>query len=32
VHFYGRPGGIIVTPDEIAKKITSLYFKKEYEF
>ena len=25
VHFYGRPGGIISTPDEIAKEIQNLY-------
>ncbi|MFC1883895.1 3-methyl-2-oxobutanoate dehydrogenase subunit VorB [Thermodesulfobacteriota bacterium] len=28
VHFYGRPGGIISTPDEIAKVIKSHYHRK----
>jgi 2-oxoglutarate ferredoxin oxidoreductase subunit alpha len=31
VHFYGRPGGIISTPDEIAKVITSLYYRQHLE-
>ncbi len=31
VHFYGRPGGIISTPDEIAKEITSLYHRQHLE-
>ena len=31
VHFYGRPGGIISTPDEIAKVITSLYYRRHLE-
>lgn len=31
VHFYGRPGGIIVTPDEIAKVINSLYHRQHLE-
>ncbi len=28
VHFYGRPGGIISTPDEIAKVINTLYHRQ----
>ena len=31
VHFYGRPGGFISTPDEIAKVITSLYYRQHLE-
>jgi 2-oxoglutarate ferredoxin oxidoreductase subunit alpha len=31
VHFYGRPGGVIPTPDEIAKTITNIYFKEGLE-
>jgi 2-oxoglutarate ferredoxin oxidoreductase subunit alpha len=31
VHFYGRPGGVISTPDEIAKIINNIYFKEELE-
>jgi len=31
VHFYGRPGGSISTPDEIAKAINSLYHRKHLE-
>jgi len=31
VHFYGRPGGIISTPDEIAKVINNIYFKEGLE-
>ncbi len=31
VHFYGRPGGIISTPDEIAKVISSLYYRQHLE-
>ncbi|RLF57266.1 MAG: 3-methyl-2-oxobutanoate dehydrogenase subunit beta [Thermoplasmata archaeon] len=31
VHFYGRPGGIISTPDEIAKVINSLYHRQRLE-
>lgn len=31
VHFYGRPGGIISTPDEIAKEINSLYHRQHLE-
>jgi len=31
VHFYGRPGGIISTPDEIAKVINSLYHRQHLE-
>lgn len=30
-HFYGRPGGIISTPDEIAKVINSLYHRQHLE-
>lgn len=25
IHFYGRPGGIISTPDEIAGQVRELY-------
>ncbi len=31
VHFYGRPGGIVSTPDEIAKVINSLYYRQHLE-
>jgi len=31
IHFYGRPGGIISTPDEIAKEINSLYHRRRLE-
>jgi 2-oxoglutarate/2-oxoacid ferredoxin oxidoreductase subunit alpha len=31
VHFYGRPGGTISTPDEIAKEINSLYHRRHLE-
>ena len=31
VHFYGRPGGIVSTPDEIAKVISSLYYRQHLE-
>ncbi|MBW1722533.1 MAG: 3-methyl-2-oxobutanoate dehydrogenase subunit VorB [Deltaproteobacteria bacterium] len=31
VHFYGRPGGIIPTPDEIAKRINTLYHRQHLE-
>jgi 2-oxoglutarate ferredoxin oxidoreductase subunit alpha len=31
VHFYGRPGGIISTPDEIAKEIQRVYSLRPYE-
>ena len=31
IHFYGRPGGIISTPDEIAKVINNVYFKRWLE-
>jgi 2-oxoglutarate ferredoxin oxidoreductase subunit alpha len=31
IHFYGRPGGIVSTPDEIAKVITSLYYRRHLE-
>ena len=27
VHFYGRPGGIVSTPDEVGKAISSLYYR-----
>lgn len=30
-HFYGRPGGTISTPDEIAKVINSLYHRRHLE-
>jgi 2-oxoglutarate ferredoxin oxidoreductase subunit alpha len=29
VHFYGRPGGIILTPLEISRVISSYYFQKK---
>jgi 2-oxoglutarate/2-oxoacid ferredoxin oxidoreductase subunit alpha len=28
VHFYGRPGGIVLTPMELSRVITSQYFQK----
>jgi 2-oxoglutarate ferredoxin oxidoreductase subunit alpha len=31
VHFYGRPGGVISTPDEIAKVINSLYHHQKLD-
>ena len=31
VHFYGRPGGIISTPDEIAKEINRLYHRQHLD-
>jgi 2-oxoglutarate ferredoxin oxidoreductase subunit alpha len=31
VHFYGRPGGTVSTPDEIAKVISSLYHRQNIE-
>ncbi len=31
VHFYGRPGGSIATPDEVAKVINSLYHRQHLE-
>jgi 2-oxoglutarate ferredoxin oxidoreductase subunit alpha len=31
VHFYGRPGGIISTPDEISKEISSIYYRQNLE-
>lgn len=31
VHFYGRPGGVISTPDEIAREISSLYYRHHLE-
>ena len=31
VHFYGRPGGTISTPDEIAKMINTLYHRQNLE-
>lgn len=31
VHFYGRPGGTISTPDEIAKIINTLYHRQNLE-
>ena len=30
-HFYGRPGGTISTPDEIAKVVNSLYYRQHLE-
>jgi 2-oxoglutarate ferredoxin oxidoreductase subunit alpha len=29
VHFYGRPGGVIPTPLEIARVISSHYYQKK---
>jgi 2-oxoglutarate ferredoxin oxidoreductase subunit alpha len=29
VHFYGRPGGVIPTPLEIARGISSQYYQKK---
>ena len=29
VHFYGRPGGTIPTPDEVAKVISRLYYRQK---
>lgn len=29
VHFYGRPGGVVPTPDEIAKHVNMLYHRDE---
>jgi len=29
VHFYGRPGGIIPTPLEISRIISSYYYQKK---
>jgi len=31
VHFYGRPGGVISTPDEVAKVINSLYHRQKLD-
>jgi len=31
VHFYGRPGGIISTPDEVAKIINTIYHRRHLE-
>ena len=31
VHFYGRPGGSVSTPDEIAKVINSLYYRQKLD-
>jgi len=31
VHFYGRPGGIIPTPDEIGRAISRLYYRRHLE-
>ncbi|MEA3471329.1 MAG: 3-methyl-2-oxobutanoate dehydrogenase subunit beta, partial [Thermodesulfobacteriota bacterium] len=31
VYFYGRPGGIISTPDEISKEISSIYYRRNLE-
>jgi 2-oxoglutarate ferredoxin oxidoreductase subunit alpha len=31
VHFYGRPGGIISTPDELAKVINTIYHRRYLE-
>jgi 2-oxoglutarate ferredoxin oxidoreductase subunit alpha len=29
VHFYGRPGGVILTPLELVRVISSHYFQKK---
>lgn len=31
IHFYGRPGGIISTPDEIAKEINTVYHRRDLQ-
>jgi 2-oxoglutarate ferredoxin oxidoreductase subunit alpha len=31
VHFYGRPGGTISTPDEIAKVIKTFYHRQHLD-
>ena len=31
VHFYGRPGGTVSTPDEIAKVINTTYHRQHLE-
>jgi len=31
IHFYGRPGGIISTPDEVAKVIHSVYHRRKLD-
>jgi 2-oxoglutarate ferredoxin oxidoreductase subunit alpha len=31
IHFYGRPGGILSTPDEISKEICSIYYRQNLE-
>jgi 2-oxoglutarate ferredoxin oxidoreductase subunit alpha len=31
VHFYGRPGGVISTPEEIAKAIQKVYHRKHLD-
>jgi 2-oxoglutarate ferredoxin oxidoreductase subunit alpha len=31
IHFYGRPGGILSTPDEISKEISSIYYRQNLE-
>jgi 2-oxoglutarate ferredoxin oxidoreductase subunit alpha len=31
IHFYGRPGGIISTPDEISKEISSIYYRQNLQ-
>jgi 2-oxoglutarate ferredoxin oxidoreductase subunit alpha len=28
VHFYGRPGGVILTPLEISRVVSSYYYQK----
>jgi 2-oxoglutarate ferredoxin oxidoreductase subunit alpha len=28
IHFYGRPGGVIPMPDEVAKAINNIYFRE----
>jgi 2-oxoglutarate/2-oxoacid ferredoxin oxidoreductase subunit alpha len=31
VHFYGRPGGVVPTPEEIAKVITTIYYREQID-
>ena len=31
VHFYGRPGGVVPTPEEIAKAITTIYYREQID-
>ncbi|RPI78045.1 MAG: 3-methyl-2-oxobutanoate dehydrogenase subunit VorB [Desulfobacteraceae bacterium] len=31
IHFYGRPGGIVSTPDEIFKEAVALYYRQQLD-